>query len=133
VWSNWVSGADVDRAVAAYTATPPDLLVTHSCPARIGVGMVGAPSLADDVEHFVRRAGFSSGPSHDCGEGGLTDLWNRLPRRPALWVFGHFHRVHQRRVGDTIFTCVGCSDGSDGAERPAFHLLDTTHLRIVGR
>jgi predicted phosphodiesterase len=124
-WANWVTEGDVERAITAFTATPPDLLITHSCPAGIGVGMVGALPLIEDVERFISRAGHHSGPFHDCGEGGLTAVWHRLSRRPPCWVFGHFHQFHDRTVADTRFVCVGSSDGSDGAKTIRPVLLDT--------
>ena len=116
---------DVERASTAFVATPPDLLVTHSCPAGIGVGMEGARSLNEDVERFIKRAGHHSGPFHDCGEGGLTALWHRLSQRPPTWIFGHFHCIHDRTVVETLFVCVGSSDGSDGAKGPRRVQLDT--------
>lgn len=124
-WANWVTEGDVERALAAFTATPPDILVTHSCPAGIGVGMEGALPLIEDVERFINRAGHHSGPFHDCGEGGLTALWHRLPQRPSTWIFGHFHCIHDRIVAGTRFVCVGSSDGSDGAKVPPRVLLNT--------
>ena len=92
--------------------------------------MVGAMPLIEDVERFISRAGHHSGPFHDCGEGGLTALWRRLPQRPPLWVFGHFHRVHDRLVEGTRFVCVGSSDGSDGSKVIQRILLDTIKRRI---
>lgn len=124
-WANWVTEGDVARAITAFTNTPPEILVTHSCPAGIGVGMEGALPLIEDVERFINRAGHHSGPFHDCGEGGLTSLWRRLRQRPATWVFGHFHRLHDRTVENTRFVCVGSSDGSDGAKFPRTILLST--------
>lgn len=125
-WANWVTEGDVERTLTTFTATPPDVIVSHSCPAGIGVGMVGALPLIEDVERFVTRAGHHAGPFHDCGEGGLCGVWHRLPARPPLWIFGHFHQIHDRTVGSTRFVCVGSSDGSDGAKSPRPILLDTT-------
>ncbi len=114
LWSNWVSAADVQRSLRAIDGV--DLLVTHSCPMSIGVGMRGHPSLVDYVAKYVDRAGFRSGPIGDCGEPGLTDLWNQMPIRPPQWVFGHFHQLRQSVVGATQFTCVGSIDASDGRD-----------------
>lgn len=131
VWANWVRDADVDRAVELFSRETPDLLVTHSCPAGIGVGMEGAVPLIDDVERFITRAGHFSGPFHDCGEGGLSHLWTRLSQRPPLWVFGHFHRIHKRTVSGTQFVCVGSSDGSDGFNGVRSVLLDTERRSVA--
>lgn len=129
-WANWVTEGDVERAWTAFTATPPELIVSHSCPAGIGVGIEGARWLIEDAERFISRAGYHSGPFHDCGEGGLTALWHTLPERPPLWAFGHFHRIHDRTIDGTRFVCVGSSDGSDGAKVIQRILLDTTRRRI---
>ena len=129
-WANWVTEGDVERTLAAFTATPPDLIVSHSCPAGVGVGMAGALPLIEDVERFVRRAGHHAGPFHDCGEGGLTAIWHRLTQHPPLWVFGHFHCIHDRTLEATRFVCVGSSDGSDGAKIPRPILLDTTRRAL---
>lgn len=114
-WANWVTDGDVDRAVSTFTDNPPNLIVSHSCPAGIGIGMTGALHLVNDADRFITRPGFSAGPFHDCGEGNLTRLWQRLPRKPAHWVFGHFHTVHDMTIGNTRFLCVGSTDDSDGS------------------
>lgn len=124
-WANWVTEGDVERTLVAFTEATLDLIVSHSCPASIGIGMEGALPLIEDAERFINRAGHHGGPVHDCGEGGLTALWSRLRRRPPLWIFGHFHRIYDRLVADTRFVCVGSSDGSDGAKTPQPILLDT--------
>lgn len=131
-WANWVTDGDVDRAIAAFTAAPPDVLVTHSCPAGIGIGIHGSMELIEDVGRFITRAGFHAGEFSDCGEGGLTRVWNRLAKRPPLWLFGHFHQVHERTVGETRFLCAGSSDDSDGVRgvRPILYDTVTNQLDI---
>ena len=95
-WANWVTHGDVQRALTAFTATPPELVIAHSCPAGIGVGITGAQSLIEEVDRFITRSGHHAGPYHDCGEGGLTSLWHALPVRPRHWLFGHFHQLRLR-------------------------------------
>jgi len=73
-WANWVTHGDVQRAITAFAATPPELVIAHSCPAGIGVGITGAQSLIEDADRFITRAGHHAGLYHDCGEGGLTTL-----------------------------------------------------------
>jgi|GEM_PF-882133 len=131
-WANWVTRADTTRALAAFVAQPPDLIVSHSCPASIGIGISGALALVELVDRFVTRAGFHAGPFHDCGEGGLTRLWRELPRKPAHWVFGHFHQFSDTTVDHTQFVCVGSSDDSDGVVgvRPVIYDTCTKELLL---
>jgi predicted phosphodiesterase len=130
-WANWVSVGDVERAVECFNATPPDLLITHSCPAGIGIGMVGAPSLVEDAQRFITHAGHSGGPVTDCGEGALADLWRRMHRKPNHWIFGHFHRHCSHTIEGTNFFCIGSSDGTDGERVPRSIILDTERRNIV--
>ena len=103
---NVISEADLAATQAACAVRPPDLIATHSCPAGIGVGMCGDPSLAFGVAQYVHAAGYDGGPSNDCGEPALRRLWEGLPRRPAIWAFGHFHVSRRQTVGDTCFIVV---------------------------
>lgn len=104
--ANLPVAAEIDAALAAFAVRPPDLIATHSCPPGIGVGMHGSPALALGVLRHVVQAGFDPGPGDDCGEPALARLWHGLRRRPALWVFGHFHLAHQAVVEGTRFACV---------------------------
>lgn len=123
--ANWVTAGDVARAVGAFTASPPEALVTHSCPAGIGIGMEGDPRLAGHVDVFIRQAGFRCGPVGDRGEPGLTTLWRQLPTRPRWWLFGHFHRRHEQVINATRFVCVGSTDATDGVDGVRPVLFDT--------
>ena len=100
---NVISDEDVAATLAACAIRPPDFIATHSCPAGIGIGMRGNPALAYSVTQFVHAAGFDSGPLNDCGEIPLRRLWEGLPRRPAIWAYGHFHMSARTRVQDTTF------------------------------
>jgi len=68
---------DVQRAITAFTATPPELVIALSLPAGIGVGITGERALIEDADRFITRAGHQAGPYHDCDE--------RLGKRPAEW------------------------------------------------
>lgn len=114
MWANWVTGGDVDRALSTFSEHVPDLIVSHSCPAGIGIGMSGALSLIEDAEKFITRPGFHGGTFDDCGEGNLTRLWRRLPKKPTHWVFGHFHTMRDVTIDNTRFLCVGSTDNTDG-------------------
>lgn len=111
-----------------------DLMVTHSCPAGIGVGMPGASWLIPYVEKYIVLPGFDVSRAFDVGEPMLTTLWYNLKRPPPHWVFGHFHSIHQKLVGDTIFTCVGRSDiaaHDDGSRGAVPWIYDTRAKTLV--
>lgn len=137
LWANWVTEGDTERALAAFAPSALDLIVSHSCPAGIGIGISGALSLIEDADRFITRAGFHSGPFHDCGEGGLTRLWRSLPIKPRNWVFGHFHQLSETVIDGTTFTCVGSTDDSDGVAgiRPIFYdtVSKTLHVEPAMR
>lgn len=100
---NVITDDEVAATLAACAAHPPDLIVTHSCPSGIGIGMRGDPALALGVVQHVHAAGFDSGPMDDCGEPALRRLWEGLPRRPAIWAFGHFHVSGRTTIDRTTF------------------------------
>jgi predicted phosphodiesterase len=103
--ANFILAHERARATRLFNHERPVMIVTHSCPADIGVGIQGNPALATQLAMHVHGAGFDPGPEHDCGDAELTRLWNHLEVRPDLWVFGHFHLRHDRQVGSTRFLC----------------------------
>lgn len=123
--TNWLTRSEAERAAAVFTSERVDLIVTHSCPHSIGVGMAGNPYLAEQVERYITRKGHDSGPITDCGEPGLLHLWAHLRHRPKQWVFGHFHVHRTAAVQGVQFRCVGAIDGSDGLPDPLMYVLDT--------
>jgi predicted phosphodiesterase len=130
-YANFVTAGDIERALAAFAVDPPDLLVTHTCPAGIGIGIAGAPHLIEDADRFITRAGHHGGPFTDCGEGALTRLWTALAHRPPTWVFGHFHRLHRTTIGQTEFCCIGSSDDSDGMNGIRTIIYDTADRSLT--
>jgi hypothetical protein len=106
-------------------------MVSHSCPAGIGIGISGALHLVEDADRFITRPGFSAGPFHDCGEGNLTRLWRQLPHKPDQWVFGHFHALHDRTIDHTRFVCVGSTDDTDGVPGVRPVIYDTRSRTLV--
>lgn len=106
---NLISAEDLSQALAEARAHPPEVVFSHSCPANIGIGMHGNPALAESVHRHILVAGHECGPPDDCGEPLLSELWQALPRRPALWCFGHFHRAHQRQLSGTRFIAVAAA------------------------
>lgn len=113
--SNYVLGREREVAVEVFNRLSPDLLVTHTCPAGVGVGIRADPSFASEVTDYVLGAGFDPGPAHDCGDAELAVLWRRLRLRPKAWVFGHFHIGHSAMLEGTRFLCPG------SAVRPDSH------------
>jgi predicted phosphodiesterase len=123
--TNWVSDHEAERAAETFSEHQVDLIVTHSCPHSIGVGMRGRPYLAADAERHITRCGFSAGPMSDCGEPGLLHLWRHLRHFPREWVFGHFHAHHHAEIQGVRFRCVGSIDGSDDRTEPVMYILNT--------
>jgi hypothetical protein len=103
---NYILRRQREQAVALFNRERPELLVTHSCPAGIGIGMRGSPSLALGVAEHIHAAGFDAGPADDCGEQELRQLWEGLHYRPRGWVFGHFHTQRDILIDQTHFICV---------------------------
>jgi hypothetical protein len=106
-----------------------DLMVTHSCPHSIGVGIVGDPFFIPGVNAFIKDNGFTVGPLSDCGDSFLTDLWNQLTVKPKNWIFGHMHQHKHTLVGDTNFYCVGTADNHYG--NPAVYFYDTELKQVL--
>lgn len=123
--TNWVTFREAETAAATFSRAKVDIIVSHSCPHSIGVGMVGSPYLSEDVERHCIRKGFNPGPIDDCGEPGLLRLWGLLTHHPREWVFGHFHAHRDVMVRSTRFHCIGAIDGSDHRPSPIGYLLDT--------
>jgi len=112
---NGIADAVIDAALATCAVRPPDLIISHSCPAGIGIGMRGSPAMAMQAAQHITAAGYDGGPADDAGEAGLARLWRNLPRKPALWAFGHFHHAHEATVGGTRFLAL---PEGDPAEAP---------------
>ncbi|MHC5068759.1 MAG: metallophosphoesterase family protein [Planctomycetota bacterium] len=99
--ANYLTQADIRRAGAAFAADRPDLIVSHSCPAGIGIGLRGDPDRSWQVHEHITSRGHVSGPADDSGEVALTELYRTV--QPQAWVFGHFHRQHRALVDATDF------------------------------
>lgn len=95
------------QATTLFNREKPELIITHSCPAGIGVGMQGASELDQGVTEYIINAGFDPGPERDCGESELQKLWQNLKYRPCGWAFGHFHCPSVTTIEGTRFVCAG--------------------------
>jgi predicted phosphodiesterase len=125
---NYILRRQRERAAALFNRERPELIVTHSCPAGIGIGLRSAAEHEHAVGDHIRAAGFDPGPAHDCGEAELGRLWETLDYRPHAWVFGHFHRSHLATVGGTRF--VGVDDDLEGPFR-RLTIWDTEEKKIL--
>ncbi len=103
---NVITNDDINRAYLNFSKTPPDIILSHSCPAGIGLGMLGHPSHALGVANYIIMAGYDPGPKFDYGELQITRLWERMQKRPKLWAYGHFHQFQIRKIEDTQFVCL---------------------------
>jgi len=132
---NWLSGfpnyilrRNREQAVALFNRERPELIVTHSCPARIGIGLQSTAEMRPGVAEYITAAGFDSGSADDCGEVELSRLWCELAYKPRAWVFGHFHRVHEATIEGTRF--VGLSDELDAPSR-RLAIWDTEEKKLL--
>lgn len=105
---NYILQRQREQAVALFNRERPELIVTHSCPAGIGIGLKSSAEMTPGVAEHISAAGFDPGPAGDCGEVELSRLWGELAYKPRAWVFGHFHRAHEAMISGTRF--VGVSD-----------------------
>jgi hypothetical protein len=122
---NYILRRHREQAVALFNREKPDLIVTHSCPSGIGIGVRGSADLEHGVAEHIRGAGFDAGPQDDCGEAELAELWRGLCYRPRGWVFGHFHSAHDVVVEGTRFVCV-----AENVSQPLV-LWDTEEKRLL--
>jgi len=125
---NFILPRQREHAVMLFNEERPDLIVTHSCPSRLGLGMKSTPEMRPGIAEHILAAGFDPGPADDCGEVELTRLWGELVCKPRAWVFGHFHRAHEAILGGTRF--VGVNDQLNG---PGHRLViwDTEEKKLL--
>lgn len=140
--SNVIHPCDLARAITTWHVDPPDLLVTHTNPSGLGIGMRGNSQFAPQVAEVITAAGWDTGPPDDIGDPALTVVFRQLqPGAQRTLVFGHHHRWHRARidhpaVGRVDACCVGSADGSDGhlgLWRTAVYDTRTRALAIGGR
>ena len=126
--SNYIQQREREEATALFNEERPELIVTHSCPARIGIGLSGERHYEQDIDQYIRAAGFDPGPRTDCGDAELSKLWRDLGYQPRAWGFGHFHRAHEANIQGTRFICVGEPFDSAGG---TFVLWDTEEKKLL--
>jgi predicted phosphodiesterase len=126
--ANYLLRRQREHAGTLFNRSRPDLLVTHSCPSRLGIGMTTSPEHAPGVALYIHGAGFDAGPPEDCGEAELTRLWHALKYRPRAWVYGHFHRHHAAWIDGVQFMAVDANLGTTGHH---LTLWDTAERRLL--
>lgn len=127
-FTNYILPREQEQATALFNLERPELIVTHSCPAGIGVGLRGSPHFEHGIDRHIRAAGFDPGPRDDCGDMELSKLWRGLDYRPRAWGFGHFHCAHEASVEGTRFVCVSDALDAPGA---TFVLWDTEEKKLL--
>ncbi len=105
--SNFIQKEQRERATELFNQERPPLIITHSCPTGIGIGLRGSPAFSSGIAAHIIAAGFDPGDQADCGDMELTHLWKSLNYSPSAWAFGHFHRDHEKIVEKTTFVCLG--------------------------
>ncbi len=100
---NVITQDELDKALAGFNSLAPEIIISHSCPAGIGIGMLGNPGFAKDVFENIIMAGYSPGPEGDYGEVLLTMLWDKLIAKPKIWIYGHFHHFQITQIMGTLF------------------------------
>lgn len=129
--TNYILNSEVLEVIDAFNkAGQLDLMVTHSCPHSIGIGMTGHPMFFESITKYCHEKGHETGPNHDCGEQSLHVIWHGLVDKPASAVFGHFHQRKFKDIGFTEFYCVGSCDGSDGKNYVNPFVYDTVSKKV---
>lgn len=123
--ANYILNEDIEKALGVFNGARPDIIVTHSCPSGIGIGIQGNPLFTFGVAVHIAAAGFDPGPENDCGDIMLSRLHRSLEFRPAAWVFGHFHTDHRKRIDSTDFLCVA------GINRESVSIWDTVEKKLL--
>jgi predicted phosphodiesterase len=130
---NFPSKQDIEFSIHEFNKLnkPLDLLITHSCPTGIGIGIRGLPIFSPGVKRFITEPfGIQEPPLNDCGDITLTELWNGLIYKPKNYMFGHFHTIHYKEIDDTRFFCVGTCDNSFQNQNAIF-IFDTQLKKVL--
>jgi predicted phosphodiesterase len=124
--TNYILNKQVKKTITEWNSVGGmDTVITHSCPTGLGIGMEGHPALYMAVQKYIVDAGYGAGNHLDCGDEPLTMLYNGLIKKPTFQFYGHFHRVSNKKIGETEFICVGSTDSSDHKKYVNPFILDT--------
>ena len=82
------------KALAEYEQCKPTLMITHTCPSSISE-VVGSSKVMESYG----LAGFNSKTNE------LLQMMVEV-HKPALWVFGHFHKSWRRSIRGVEYICL---------------------------
>lgn len=97
-----LSDEELDKATELYIQSKPKVVLSHDCPEKIGelltnigpgfyiIGGDGKPRLAGKIKTRTGDA--------------LEKMWEE--HQPELWIFGHYHKSYDRKIGGTRFVCL---------------------------
>lgn len=112
--TNFILNKEIELAANTWNSIGGvDIVISHSCPANMGIGLQGSPIFNETIVKYIIDAGHPSCDPNDCGELALKSLYSKLNVKPKHWFFGHFHKTMSKVVGETEFICVGTTDSSD--------------------
>lgn len=111
--SNYIQKAQIEEISQIFNDVNPELIISHSCPTSIGIGIESSSVFSRGIVNFIIAAGFEPGDNNDCGDINLTNLWKSLSTKPKAWVFGHFHRRHEKVIKDVHFSCVSSFNATE--------------------
>ncbi|CAN5709389.1 hypothetical protein BH09VER1_BH09VER1_44130 [soil metagenome] len=81
-----LSMAEASRAITLYEQTKPAIVLSHDCPALL--------------RHYLVS-------HHQADQSRTAQALDAMLEihAPALWIFGHHHKVWQKKIGGTLFVC----------------------------
>jgi predicted phosphodiesterase len=108
--ANYGLDNELQNAISKFNSENPQVMVTHSNPGGIGIGMRGSGKFQPLIKKYIQDCGFKTYDINDVGEDFLTDLYHGLKNKPKHWLFGHHHVIREAKVANTYFSCVGMGD-----------------------
>lgn len=88
----------MDDSKSLYSKNKPSIMLSHDCPVIMQKYLESFGGL--DLKRFGFPSGFSSRTQVF-----LDTLFSI--HQPQLWVFGHWHRNVEKKIGNTTFICLG--------------------------
>jgi len=79
---------ELSDAISLYEKTKPAIVLSHDVTSYASIEMFSSPTR------------YKSGTVQ-----ALDDMFEIY--KPKLWIFGHWHRTSYRKIGDTMFVCLG--------------------------
>lgn len=115
-----LSQEELDRALALYIETKPEIVVSHEAPASVVPEVLwtdtvilsiqpGDPTHSPEMTKLRAETGYYQRKEKlGCVETRTSQTLQRMlnHRAPKHWVFGHYHISKEIKLGDTTFKCV---------------------------